>query len=64
MPRKRKLVGFRVDEELIEKAKKLAELENRSFSNYLESLLLHAVEDFEKEKGEKEKPSEPPKEDL
>lgn len=41
----------RLDDDLYLKTKYLAKLENRSFNNYVEKLLIEVVNDYEKKNG-------------
>jgi predicted HicB family RNase H-like nuclease len=50
---KTKLLNIRIDPELKKKAKKLAEADGRSLSNWITKLIASRVEKAEKEAGDK-----------
>ena len=51
-PKKKKVpVSFRIEPELLDKLRKIAEIEGVHLTYVLESLLKHSIEAYEKEKG-------------
>lgn len=52
---KTKVLNIRIDPELKKKAKKLAEADGRSLSNWVTKLISSTVKDAERESGKKEK---------
>lgn len=54
---KTKVLNIRIDPELKKKAKKLAEADGRSLSNWVTKLISSTVKDAERETGKKNKAS-------
>ena len=52
---KTKVLNIRIDPELKKKAKKLAEADGRSLSNWVTKLISSTVKDAERESGKKDK---------
>lgn len=52
MPSKKPVIAVRTDNNTILKIQKICELENRSMSNYTETLLKNAIKNYEAEHGE------------
>ena len=52
MPSKKPVIAVRTDNNTLLKIQKICELENRSMSNYTETLLKNAIKCYEAEHGE------------
>jgi len=58
---KTKLLNIRIEPELKKKAKKLAEADGRSLSNWVTNLIMSTVKDAERQEGSAEKSEKPAK---